>query len=545
MKLCNWRLFEPGVLVRAKLSVKERISQRMPHLVCVLLLGLAIGLPVHTFGQDIEFRNPSLEGIPAIGKVPPSWNECGKTPDTQPQKVVYCGITLPASDGKTYVGLLCTSYLEEGLSQKLNTPLKAGVTYTISFDMAYPSYYCINTCYGQMAMYAGDSARDKGELLWVSPEFTNAGWQRFTATFTPKSDHPYLSCWAHVERVCTNSTASAVLIDNFSPALRVIPKISVSARNACKGMKNGQASVSVKEGIGPFTYKWFPNGATTSRTDHLDRGKYTVQVTAENGTAISADVTIDEVSVGATASVSSPSCFGSTDAQISVTPMGGTAPYAYSFDGGDSYTTKEELDHVGAGDYALKVKDAFGCSVDLQRVHIDQPDALSVLTLHPQPTSCIDNNDGKISLAMQGGTAPYQYKVSGVSWQYDSVFQNLRAGSYQYDVRDGHDCIVQGNTDVEKDPNVCSVKVPTAFSPNGDGLNDQFRVWLHDNVSHYQFTVYNRWGKLVFATNDPAMCWDGKQQGTPADQGGYLWVLLYTDSHQQARKQTGSVVLVR
>ncbi|HEY0272977.1 MAG TPA: SprB repeat-containing protein, partial [Chitinophaga sp.] len=336
MKCYNWRPLLPGRLVRGRLSLKVPCKRALQWMF-VWLTGFALGLPARTCGQDIYLQNPSLEGPPAIGKVPPGWNECGNTPDTQPQQVVYCGITLPASAGKTYAGLLCTTYLEEGLSQQLATPLKAGVTYTISFDMAYPTYYCIHTCYGQMVLYGGDAARDKGEVLWMSPEFTNTGWQRFTATFTPKADHPYLSCWAHVDRHCTSSTASAVLIDNFSPSVRAVPQLSVSARASCKDASTGQAVVAVNACTGPFKYEWTNTNSTSARADHLRKGWYTVKVTSESGTEATAGVEVGEVEIQAEATATAASCYGLADARIEVQPQGGTQPYTFSYDGGQTF----------------------------------------------------------------------------------------------------------------------------------------------------------------------------------------------------------------
>ena len=46
------------------------------------------------------------------------------------------------------------------------------------------------------------------------------------------------------------------------------------------------------------------------------------------------------------------------------------------------------------------------------------------------------------------------------------------------------------------------VYVPTAFTPNNDGKNDVFRPLIYGNVKKYQFTVYNRWGQIVFQTSE-------------------------------------------
>jgi gliding motility-associated-like protein len=70
--------------------------------------------------------------------------------------------------------------------------------------------------------------------------------------------------------------------------------------------------------------------------------------------------------------------------------------------------------------------------------------------------------------------------------------------------------------------------MPTAFSPNGDGLNDFFRPALQSvDEGDYEFLIYNRWGQLVFFTTNPSIGWDGKTNGRPADPGAYQYIVKY------------------
>ncbi len=74
------------------------------------------------------------------------------------------------------------------------------------------------------------------------------------------------------------------------------------------------------------------------------------------------------------------------------------------------------------------------------------------------------------------------------------------------------------------------VYVPNAFSPNGDGLNDKFRITttslqklVKGEVSQYELEIYNRWGNKLFSTTDPDEGWDGRKDGTKNPQGTYLY----------------------
>lgn len=66
--------------------------------------------------------------------------------------------------------------------------------------------------------------------------------------------------------------------------------------------------------------------------------------------------------------------------------------------------------------------------------------------------------------------------------------------------------------------------VPNVFTPNGDGINDEFRV-IYTSLAEFECWIYNRWGKLVFHWTDPAKGWDGTINGRPAAAGAYYYVI--------------------
>lgn len=87
--------------------------------------------------------------------------------------------------------------------------------------------------------------------------------------------------------------------------------------------------------------------------------------------------------------------------------------------------------------------------------------------------------------------------------------------------------------------------VPTAFSPNGDGINDGFELLDNDIASVEYFQIYNRWGEMVFQTNDVDAAWDGTYKGKPQDNGTYVWILRATGALGQVFEQRGTITLVR
>jgi gliding motility-associated-like protein len=92
----------------------------------------------------------------------------------------------------------------------------------------------------------------------------------------------------------------------------------------------------------------------------------------------------------------------------------------------------------------------------------------------------------------------------------------------------------------------CFIAVPTAFTPNNDGLNDTFSPHNALKADNLIFKVYNRWGQLVFESENWRDRWDGKINGTVQATGVYVWMLSYT--HRDTKKQVfqkGTVLLIK
>ncbi len=87
--------------------------------------------------------------------------------------------------------------------------------------------------------------------------------------------------------------------------------------------------------------------------------------------------------------------------------------------------------------------------------------------------------------------------------------------------------------------------IPTAFSPNGDGVNDVFRA-LNKNLTKYNLQVYDRWGEMIFETSDPSEGWDGVYQGINQPLGVYVWQCNYLFSGiSKSKTAKGNVTLMR
>jgi len=92
----------------------------------------------------------------------------------------------------------------------------------------------------------------------------------------------------------------------------------------------------------------------------------------------------------------------------------------------------------------------------------------------------------------------------------------------------------------------CYIAVPTAFTPNGDGLNDYLYPLNAFKADNLVFQVFNRQGQMVFETHDWTQKWDGRIQGHAAPAGVYAWFLQYTDRDSGKKFfQKGTSILIR
>ena len=130
----------------------------------------------------------------------------------------------------------------------------------------------------------------------------------------------------------------------------------------CYTQSTGSVDITVLGGSFPYSYYW-SNGATTQDISGIQGGTYTVTVYASNaGCSATKAFTIDQPieALNATAIVSNATCFNTFTGSIDLTVWGGSPPYAYSWDSGQS---TQDISNIVAGDYDLTITDSRGCTL--------------------------------------------------------------------------------------------------------------------------------------------------------------------------------------
>ncbi|HPS62290.1 MAG TPA: gliding motility-associated C-terminal domain-containing protein [Bacteroidales bacterium] len=165
-----------------------------------------------------------------------------------------------------------------------------------------------------------------------------------------------------------------------------------------------------------------------------------------------------------------------------------------------------------------------------------------VIHLSLQPFLCLAD-----TLQLDAGPGFISYE-----WQDGSTgrfFTPKTAGVCRVEVTDSSACHASDSVLLK----ICDSKiyVPNAFTPNGDGLNDEFRVInTGEGLSSFVMNVFDRWGRMIFESTDEKTGWTGRMSGEYAPAGSYVWQILYRSSAgagqpESATTLTGSVELIR
>jgi len=132
-----------------------------------------------------------------------------------------------------------------------------------------------------------------------------------------------------------------------------------------------------------------------------------------------------------------------------------------------------------------------------------------------------------------------------VQWQDQSrqhTYLVTNPGTYSVSVSNNCGADFKSITVIQK---LCTLTMPTAFTPNNDNLNDLFRLKYPGIVKAIYLSVYNRMGQKIFETTDPYKGWDGTISGIQQPVGAYVWQMSYTDLNNNKEFSSGYVVLIR
>ncbi|GAB5554783.1 MAG: hypothetical protein Sapg2KO_43740 [Saprospiraceae bacterium] len=203
-------------------------------------------------------------------------------------------------------------------------------------------------------------------------------------------------------------------------------------------------------------------------------------------------------------------------------------------------STNQTLTVNNSGTYSVEIEQN-GCTAsDEVQVIFDTPFPLN---LGPDISQC---SDLSLSLRVPSG-------VNG-SWVWSdgstgSTLPITEAGTYWLELNEA--CTIRDTIEVEL---VECVRFryysPNGFSPNNDGINDEFKIFFPDGVVITEFTmqVFDRWGGMLFSTQDTEAAWDGKKGDLLVPTGAYIWRMQLTyedDFRTKTINEGGEIMILR
>lgn len=228
------------------------------------------------------------------------------------------------------------------------------------------------------------------------------------------------NCSSIASTIVTQPPAITTTFSNLSPL--------------CNGDANGSITANVSGGTPGYTYAW-STGGTTSTISGLGAGSYSLTITDANNCTAANSITLTEPDPLSAVPTSTPtSCNSTCDGMADVGPMGGTAPYAYSWSPGGQ--TTQFISSLCPGSYTCNWNDANGCAI-ITTVTITAPAAITLAVTGTDPTGCT-TNDGSADLTANGGTPGYTFSWSNTTTTED--LSGLGAGTYDVVVTDAAGC---------------------------------------------------------------------------------------------------------
>ena len=358
---------------------------------------------------------------------------------------------------------------------------------------------------------------------------------------------------------CTSDVASITI-----PQIRKtpVPGFDISVNNPCT---SSQSFTITNASADYTTLRWtFGDGAIPSSA--VGDGPFTItypgpgvrditlQAESEEGCVVTLVKTLDVGIIldAPTISSNKPDFCLNDVILLSTKPQAGAS---YQWTGPDNFSSDQASVSIPvkgtevAGLYTLIVS-AGACRMDPVSIVIPP-----ILKLPAAAFSSIPGIPAKFSI-------PVTIRFKNESVDADSYLWDFGDGATSAEANPSHTYTSPGEFDVSLTAfksDVCSTSVlkgkfvikatntlfvPNTFTPNGDGINDEFVVSITNLVS-YQISIFNRWGEQLFVSKDIFDNWKGLYKGEPLPVGTYYYVIDAVDLNGENVKQSGSVTIIR
>lgn len=348
----------------------------------------------------------------------------------------------------------------------------------------------------------------------------------------------------------------------------------------CYGGNDAWISCISNGGLLPYDFSWVDLETldTISRQSdiyNLEAGNYVFTVTDAEGCPNSIEFNLiepDSISIDIS-NYTHKSCTYNNDGSIEVATWGGPdfpvyseeyLPLKFIWDGPNSfYSNQEDISNLSEGIYTIMVEDANGCKNDLSFEIIQPPFVFAgyrvlndTVTVNYPYVNLFDESEGNIiawDWELSNGFTSNSQNIYNLDLSTDLDSVGIKYYDLKLVVTDEFMCkdSTYGRLAIK---NEHTLFIPTGFTPDFDGNNDVFKIYHHAmRTETFSISIFDRYGSVIFQTNNPDVDWDGKNMftGNEVKTGSYSYVLSYQDfeyriyDHTNCENCSGTITLVR
>jgi len=325
----------------------------------------------------------------------------------------------------------------------------------------------------------------------------------------------------------------------------------VVSGDPCDGELTLTANLLSADDPNDIIFGW-STGATTATTVVDQSGAYTITLRNRNtGCFANFDVTVEVENLLEVILIQQPDC--DNEEQVTLTAQANIpAQVRFEWTGPDGTILPDTTSTIStglSGLYQITVRginNSCEASADLN-VNV-LPILNSDITLPSTVTFCSEDPANGTAQLTPGVFNTYEWRrlPSQDIISFQSTYTATEAGTYQVTFSNGSTCRT-ARVVVTDD---CRPKVfaPNAFSPDGNGQNEEFFVFQNPYVTDFTIFIYNRWGELVYQSDSIDFRWNGTYNGAPLPVGGYVYVMRYKsnlDATNEVFEQRGGVTIVK
>ena len=329
-----------------------------------------------------------------------------------------------------------------------------------------------------------------------------------------------------------------------------VPVLTASSLHdiTCFGLQNGWIQVSVAPAGLNCIFQLLPTGISnyTGIFKDLTKGVYLLTASTDKGCADTLSFEIHEpLPLQITDLTITPATCDRNNATLLV-QTNFSSPLVYTLRPATYINTIGFFSQIAPGTYTVTVRDSNYCTDDTVIAITALPNLFQSSTTKQDLLCNGWGNEGWAEVQVNGGEAPYTYWWSTDPPSSSARIENLYYGWYFVQVTDATGCELKDTVFIEPGPCCENVYLPNAFTPNGDGKNDNWKAVSSTGMLIDHFAIYDRWGKEVWHTRDQREFWDGTIGNRPAETGVYFYLLRYQcidDGKNYIRK--GDLTLMR